>query len=495
MRASDDHSADTPENAAYWRRIGSGSARMRNLAEIDHRRMVAESVRAAQRDPMAKAHLRLVTSITVGAMEAGPEVRGGTPESRKELQRHLDSVWNEARNEWPSRLPSLMTGLCSTGSLALTIHQGGGSARTLVGYLDPEEFVSPGIIVDPDNVFDRIALLREGDDVVPFAHPVLRPDGTKHSIFDRAVPGDTVSLPRRRSKGGPIKAIVAADVVYAGCNFAAPNQTVGISDLFAAVDVMALTDELVFSGANRSINLGAYSLHVTFPRGTLKDAIDKAMAAIRADLESGQGRAIGTTEDIGIKAVFPSLQSGEWQTMEEMVRKSALIGLGPWPIHMFSDGGATNQAAAAEQGSPVANFLLTRQNEFRRAIEQVLMCALRGIPEARKILDSDPALCILLPLPVIVAKDTTRESNVLSVEMSAISHAREAGFVTTSAAQRLARDSFTRYGLPVREEDAPDADEVDAERSVTFALPPLRVASERELDPDQTRSQGTPQAA
>lgn len=496
MRAAD-RSADIPENAAYWRRLGD--VKSRNLAEVDHRRMVEESTKAAQLDGMAKAHVRLTQSITVGSQEVGPEVSCKDTAARERLQGLLNLVWNDPVNQLGSRLPALMAGLTTTGSLALTFHSSPASGMTRIGYLDPAEFVMPGLYHDPGNCFDPIALLRADpfSDGAVIAHPVLRPDSSVHPMMATRVEGDVVTLPKVGRMVSPIKATIGAPCVYVGINVVAPNQTLGISDLYAGLDIMAMCDELVFKSADRSLNIGTWSTHWKFPIGTKETDIEAQMQRIRQDVESGNGRAVGTTKDVECSVVAANLQSGEWSGMEKMVRQCALMGLGPWPVHMFSEGAATNVTTAAEQGSPVANFLLGRQGELRRTLVNACLHMVRQFPEGRALLEANPDVAIVLPLPVIVAKDTTREANVLSVETNALQAARDAGLITTAAAQREWRDGANRYGMHFKPEDSPDPEEFDEARKNTLTLPPLRVdaPSEREADPDQTTSAGTPAAA
>lgn len=494
---ANNHSADLPENAPYFRRLGQGKSR--NLAEVDHRRMVDESTKAAQLDGIAKAHVRLTVAITVGAQEVGPEVQCENQEARKRLQGLLDLVWNDPVNRMGSRLPDLMAGLTTTGSLALTVHTAPESRITRIGYLDPAEFVAPGMYVDPGNCFDPICLLRTDPlrDGAIVAHPVLRADSSLHPLMEQRVEGDVVTLPALKTMAGPLKVVIGAPCRYLGINIVAPNQTLGISDLYASLDIMAMCDELVFKSADRSLNIGTYSTHVKFPEGTTAEQIATGMAAIRADVESGNGRAVGTTKNVEIGVISANLQSGEWSAMEKMTRTTALTGLGPWPVHMFSEGAATNVTTAAEQGSPVANFLLGRQNPFRQMLQELCLHMVRQFPEARGLLDANPDVRVHLPLPVIIAKDSTREANVLAVETNALTAARDAGFITTAAAQREWRDGATRYGMHFSLEDSPDPEDVDEERSQMLTLPPLQLdtKSDRESDPDQTTSAGTPAGA
>jgi hypothetical protein len=254
---------------------------------------------------------------------------------------------------------------------------------------------------------------------------------------------------------------------------------------------MGLLDELVVGAVERSINIGAYSLHVKFPKGTSNDEITTRMNAIRADLESGKGRAVGTTDDVTIQAVFAQLQAGEWATLEKVARVNALIGLGPWPIHIFSDGGSTNVATAAEQGSPVANFLLDRQNKFRKFFLRIALYMLRRYPEARRLIDANQDASLHLTLPVIVAKDTTRESNVWTVETNTLGLAVASGFVKRDAAAREWRMASDQYGLHFKPEDTPTDEEFKAEAAVGIQAPSFKPTPE---PPPTKLNDGTPRS-
>lgn len=500
LRASSTN-PDNPAEANQWRKLGRASSR--NLTGFQHADMVRQCVKSAQVDPLARAHVRLLRSIIVGAEELGIEVRCKDETARARLQELMDLGWNHPVNDLRSTLGELVDGLTTTGSLALCLStddkgEGGtGSMLTAIGYIDPESFVDPGVLADPGNPRDPIAVLRAAwlasGPASVIAHPIVRNDDTVHPMFRGAdggpmKPGTMLTIPRRDTFGGPLQVAVDEPVAYLGINKVAPSQTLGISDLYACLDLMGLLDELVFSAVERSINIGAYSLQVKFPKGTGAKEIEDRMATIRADLESGKGRAVGTTDDVTIQAVFAALQSGEWATLEKMARTTALIGLGPWPVHIFSDGGQTNVATAAEQGSPVANFLLDRQNVFRKFMVKVAMYMLRRYPEARRLLEANPDANLHLALPVIIAKDSTRESNVLAVETSTLVLAVENGLIEREAAQREFRDVANRYGLHFKPEDSPDADDFEEKRAAGIDLPVTKIPA----TPPNENEGGTP---
>jgi hypothetical protein len=438
--------------------------------------MVEECSHAAQVDGMARAHVRLVTAITVGAQEIDPEIECKDESARDRLDELLDTFWEDPVNDLATSLGEFMNGLTTTGSLCLTLHTGFGSRLTRIGYLDPASFASPGVLTDPANVRQPIAVLRgswtSSADVV--AHPIVQTDGSVHEMFAGKKEGAKVTIERSGDFGGNIAVHVGAPCIYLGINRVSPSQSVGISDLYPALDLMNLLDELVFGAVERSINLGAYSLHVKFPKGTPAQEIEARMNTIRGDLESGRGRAVGTTDDVSIDAVAAALQAGEWATLEKVARTNSLIALGPWPIHIFSEGAGTNVTVAAEQGSPVANFLLERQNSFRKFMVRLCMYALQQYPEARALIESNEVE-IRFPLPVIVAKNTTRESNVLSVEANILATAEDRGWIKLEAAQREFADAAKRYGFEIGTGDIPDPAEVEEKRAMqALTLAPMK---------------------
>lgn len=494
------NSADTPENAKYWRRLGERSSR--NLREIDHQKMVGECTHSAQVDGMGRSHVRLVRSITVGAMEIDAQTECKDEAAREKIAEQLRVFWRDPMNAMPRRLGDFMAGLTSTGSLCLTLHTGVVSKLTRIGYVDPAAFVAPGVVTDPGNVLAPLCVLRKasGSVAAVVAHPIVREDLTIAEEFVGMAPGTAVKIPVGERT---VDATLGVPCVYAGVNIVAPNQSVGISDLYPALDLMHLLDELVFRSVERSINLGAYSLHVKFPKGTSADDITKRMDAIRADLESGDGRSVGTTDDVSIAAVAAALQAGEWATLEKMARTNALISLGPWPVHIFSEGAGTNVTAAAEQGSPVANFLLERQNDLRRAILLLTTYALRQYPEVAKLLDKHKDARVVLPLPTIVAKNTTRESNVLMVELTALRRLYDDGVITLEGFRREALDASARYGFSLTQADLEDMTKARARIEMqSLSVAPLQPDDDPDADPrggsregeKQKVPEGTPRA-
>lgn len=478
VRAAD-HTADTPENAPYWRRLGEHSSR--NLAAVDHGEMVKACVKAAQADGMGRSHVRLVRSITVGAMEIDAQVECKDQTAQKRLADQLKVFWKDPFNRLDVNLGQFMAGLTTTGSLCLTLHTGAGSKLTRIGYIDPSTFVAPGVVTDPANVLRRMCVLRAAPGAVrtTIAHPIVQPDYLLPIEFAALAEGSAMKLTVGDQQ---MDVIVGAPCVYAGINITAPNQSVGISDLYPGLDVMCATNELVFGAMERSINLGAYSLHVKFPKGTSAKEITDRMAAIKQDLEAGSGRAVGTTEDIAIAPISAVLQAGEWATMEKMGRTSSLIALGPWPVHIFSEGAGTNVTAAAEQGSPVANFLLERQNDLRRLILFVCEYALRKYPEMKALMEANPDARVVLPLPTIVAKNTTRESNVLAVELTTLRTLYDSGAITLEAFRRESIDAAARYGFSLTPQDMPSEAEAKEKLEMqALTLAPMKPDAE---DPD-----------
>lgn len=461
--ATTPNSADTPENDPYWRRLGGGAGN-RDLSQIDHRRMVEMCAKSAKMDGICRSHVRLVRSITVGAVEGDAALECADETARAELDTKLRIFWRDPINGWAAALGQFMSGLTVTGSLALTVNTGAISRLTRVGYLDPATFDC--MVTEPENCRANVALIRGR-----VAHPVVREDGTIAMAFAGLGLGAPVKL---QVGGHECDYVVGSRVFYVGINQETPDQTLGISDLFPSLDIVRLLDELVFQAVERSINLGAFSLHVKFPKGTPQADIESRMLTIRGDLESGAGRAIGTTDDVTIAAVAATLQAGEWATLESTARTTALIGLGPWPVHIFSEGAGTNVTAAAEQGSAIANILVERQNALRRLVCQIAMYALRQYPECAAALEANPDAKVVLPLPTIVAKNTTRESNVLMVEINALRQMEENGYLTLEAAQREALDCAKRYSFNVTAADVPDPKTVMERRATqAFALPPI----------------------
>jgi len=466
---------DNRDEAYQWRKIGAAKAK--NLAAYDHLRMVQECTQSAVKDGFGKAHVRLVTAITVGAGEMFPSVRCEDEAAREKAQKLLLETWNDPVNTLSTALPEFMRGLCTTGSLCLTVHTGDTSKRTRVGYVDPASFVEPFVLTDPGNVREPIAVLRGNwnamSDMV--AHPVLGIDGLCHQLMTGAAEGrgapiavgSKVTLPKGAgATDGQMTVTVGAPCFYLGVNRVAPNQTCGVSDLYASLDLIGQIENLIYGAAGRSLNLAAFSLHADFKEGTSQDKMNEILSGIKADVESGDGRVFGT-QGVEVKAIAAALQAGEWATLEKMLRVAVLIGLGPWPVHAFSEAGGTNVTAAAEQGAAITNVLLDRQNEFRRFLLSLCWYMLRQYPEFAAIEAANPDLAIELPLPVIVAKDTTRESNVLAAETNLLLAAVSGGLIELPAAQRNFREQANRYGLEVLPEDAPDAEEFQEKQQLS----------------------------
>lgn len=493
------NSADIPENAHLWRRVGR--AHDRNLQGYDHARMVEACTHAAKLNPLAKAHTRLVSSITVGANEIDPQVEGVEDDAkRKQIEDMVREFWHSPVNDFSAQLPDMMDSLTTTGSLILVAFTGRdamglGSGRTSIGQIDPADLIMPGVVCNPENAREPIAVLRRGANPEDcYAHPILRADDTVHE----ALRGATFTMTTRAAGVSSVTKTykVEAPCWYLGINRTSIGQTVGISDLYATTDMSGLHDALVFGSAERSVNFGAFAWHADFPEGTEASVVRDQVKELARDLEDGSGRLVGTS-GVTIQALAAALQATDYAAVEQMIRKMVAIGLGPWPLHMLSDGTTTNVATAAEQGSPVANFLLSRQNAFRRLLVRMVTYAVRQRTGGRKLLEETGAR-IHIPLPVIVAKDTTRESNTLSTETAILSAGVSSDFITRDAAARNWRDQANRYGFHVKPEDTPTDEEI-ADRAPAFTGLPMPEDEEDGedddgMDPPKKRTEGTPEA-
>jgi len=463
------NSADIPENDRYWRRVGATS---RNLPQYEHTKACDDSVRAYQRDGFARRAVRMTTGFVVGAIETRPQIQCEDETLRESIEEQVEACWDDDRNDLSCRIRQWCDALTVAGELFIPVFPDDASGFVTFGYLDPS--MMSDVICNPANMQQRVAAISSDAMNNTIIFPIIGADAVRFKWFDGLMRGDRVVLPKRGPGGTDLVGVVGPDVFYMAINDI-PGQSRGIGDLYPVLDLLDLNDRLGFSSAERAENMQAFSWGLEGSDTTSAEDLKAILKQLKRDVEAGTGRLVAY-KGAKLSAIAPQLQSAEWAGVAKMVRQAILVGLG-FPESWYADSAAATFAGEGASASPVLTALQERQSAFRTFIEGLLTYAAAQLPEAKRVREQDrKEWRVELPLPVIVGKDTMRESAVLVSDLNALATAEDQGYLSKEAAQRFAAEALTAYGFVVRDGDQPDPAEAERPRYTPLPFPTQQAA-------------------
>jgi hypothetical protein len=446
MTATDDHSADTPENAPYW---NSGQRTLRDLPKFSRKAMQDDAARAHQRYGMARRAVANTRGFTVGALPPRPKAKD------ERVQQKLTAFWDHPRNNLEERIPEWSNDLAVYGELCALVAAGTGnglgsgqSSLTTIGILDPG--VIDDVVTDPQDAQRRIAALVKLRDGKLRAHPIIGKDSTLPSPFEHVTVGAEVELEIVDPAGRRMQMVVVGQpCLYTRVN-ALSTQARGDSDLYPALDALALRDRGVFSFMERLALIAAFVWDLTFPNSKKPKEVQKGTEDAAKQIGRATGGVFGHTENTSLEAKAPTINAADWAQGIKIPKDDILDTVGQ-PAHWFSGGGAElSLASAGEMGSPAWTNMQERQTTLRRFIIDLGNYALSQFPE-KELPPRDEWLWDVT-LPTIVGKDAVREASVLNSQLTAIGQLQDLG-LKPKAAVREAVKLGNSYGLELSEDD------------------------------------------
>lgn len=454
----DEHSADTPENEAYYRRLGT---RRRDIGSADASRSIEDGVRSWQRDGYAARAVEVVKYYAVGTEPILATASAEDQSDREVVQRAIDAVWNDPRNRFSTSVLEFYDALSATGELCLVRAVGSESKLTRIGYVDPADIEC--VLQDPEDARCTIAVVRRPGLFRPdrIIHPVPDETGAYHERLRKGAapdvpldPGTQIEVPVGEGATATV-CTVGQPAHYLGVN-KLPNQSRGSSDLFRIFHVLDMLDRNVWGFGDRMRGLQAFIWEVeTTAKGKEReDLLEHATEATK----TAAGVFLhgpGTT----IKAVTPSLGALDWKEAFGVLIGVLTTSTGIPPHFFTGEGGDVNLATAGELAGPFLAMVKNRQSAVRGYFGQVLLLAILQRPEIARMYADDPRrVAFDLSLPTVSSKDAVRAVTVLGAQLAALNSLRVNFGLKREAAIREGVAVGNEYGFELSPEDFEEED-------------------------------------
>jgi hypothetical protein len=435
----DAHTALTESNEAYYRELGQ--RRLRDVPPWSQQRMQNDSVRAVQRFPMARRGIAIIAGFVVGAGPIRPR------SENKLVQAKLDAFWDAPRNAIGPAIGQWALDLSTMGEHFVLLNAGASSSLTNIGLLDPGYVFQ--VLCDPNDMrlFTAALVKRPSGQVV--AHPIIQSDNQTLEPFRYAALGSKVPVDVPGTGGGLTDAIVGVPCIYRRIN-ALSYQSRGLSDLYPALDALALKDRAHFNFMERACQFGAFVWDLALPNSMKSKQVTDEGAKAAAAISSGMGGVFSHTENVKLEAKSPKLDAADQLVAMNIINSEILSALG-LPEMWFATGTEKSLASAGEMGSATWTMLQERQNVIREIVMAIGDYALAQFPEVMALPKEEREWEVTLPK--IVGKDAVREITVLVQEINAVATLHDALGLTDEAAQREAAASAREYGFEVGQGD------------------------------------------
>lgn len=451
------NSADTPENAHLWRRLG-GNRPTRDITQVQQKAAQDDSASGFQKFSLQRRATGIIRGFVCGAGGVKPKA-----EDDERAQKILDAFWKDPDNRIEDRVGEWSDNLSTFGELCLIAatgrdESGLGSHLTKLGLLDVGRVED--VLCDPEDAGRLIGVI-VCEDVGLMnrrIHPVIRIDATLPREFDGKKKGDSF---RWGAAGQERAARIADPCVWVRIN-ALASQSRGLPDSYPALDALALRDRSQFSFMERLALAFAFIWDLVLPTSLKTKQVEDHAKSAAAAIGRGTGSVYAHTSTVSIEAKAPQSGAADYASalripMADILNAFAL------PEHWFSGGPEVSNASAGEIGSPTWTALQERQRVIRSALKTCGTYALAQIPEIGAT--KAAAVAWDVTLPVIVGKDAVREVTVLQQELGAIDQLRSMGLKiepTQRESQRAAND----YGMTISDDEWEDPEPVG------LALPP-----------------------
>lgn len=454
------NSADTPENAAYWRRAGKGR---RDLEAFQHARAIEVAFDLLRREGLACRMAQAIDEWCVGdgiVLASNLKDEG----ARERHQEALDAVWAEPQTHWESLQHDIARTLAPVGEMLFSVHApptGVGDAA--FGCLDPATISA--VVLNRQNARQTVAVIIDGPSGADKVYcPEARFVAWAKENEDAAtlsggwpLPEEggeiTIATPlgRQAMKRGP-------EVLYFPHNRMV-GATRGISLLYPIADLLDAFDSSIWQQMEGVSVRNTCAMLVK--GGANDDAVNRVVDAITAKAGRG-GVTVGTTSDVTVEAAAPSLGSLDFAAHLETIVKR-ISATTAFPVTWLGLGTDAGNAATTELAGPALRMLKNLQAEIRCVVEAIVGLAMTHKAKEAS-LDPEEAQDFTVQMTDIGGRDSVRNAAVLGqlgvfVETGVASRAwttEKGGAMLRRMATELMDETFEEDDIPDPEEGEED---------------------------------------
>lgn len=456
--AEDEPSSGTLAKYGY-KSLGDGGVRK---SDISPEKQLNLAWGLWQKNPVAKRAMAIKRDYVIGSGVA-PQA-----EDSPELQELLDAFWEG--NKLDERAGEFAHQLFILGEQLFPVFVRQSDGQVRIGYIDPGQIER--VETDPDNAMRRVAIVlsasletdswRSGHDkrvyrIVQEAESVVE-NGVVASKVPPEYEGRLITA--RQAQGANLLApweIVmlknyslteySGSCLYYRTN-AMSNQPRGTSDLLSGADWMDVTDEMLFSLADRE-QMAGYFAWIVKVMGDQAE-VDERASAIRKSGPPKRGMVQIVNESENWEFNAPDLkQSGTIDTYRAAFNH-VWGGLG-FPEAWYSRGSETNRATAQAQGDPTWKSLKHEQGVVQRMLIEPTRFAVDQAVISGVYSQEDEAFTI--PMPEMVTRDVAELATALSEAMSGLQIGLMENLVPREKAIEVVAKLFAEIGVEMTPEE------------------------------------------
>lgn len=493
--ATDDGSADTPENEYRWRSIRDGE---RDLPSVERDRAIRIVHRLWERDGYVRRACGYFDEYCVGKQgatltsrikvpppeppEAPPAPKPGMPpaepppramesspeeKKRDKHQEILDRVWKNRRTKWTLLQHDLPKFVPLLGEMLFTANTNRTSGETANGYIDPARI--DAVIYDPDDGRAMLGVLLKKRATarlpifLPHVEALERKEidpESKSVVNEIPEEGNSWRVPGAGPNAGDLEAEIGRPCHYF-YDEKIPAAARAVSRFYPTADELSAYDMIHFGIVEGAAVRNAFGWDVTVDHSDPKEVTEQGQKV--RDQIGKVGGVVSHNKGVEIKAVNPALTPVDFDKAGAEFRRAIFGKLG-FPETWFADASQAGNAATTELAAPTLRMLELVQGLVERVIREMVGYAVRKIAEveAPDLVDDDRTWEDFdVGLPEIGGRDAGREAEALSKETATLGDAVDRKWIKNrKAAEVWQRIAGKRWDVDLDAEDIPD--DVDA---------------------------------
>ncbi len=406
------------EEDYYWRRL-SDNIYTKDVIPSTYLEIHNACYEAYNANPLAFAIIEITTSFVLGK---GVTLAASNPT----VQRVLMDFWNDPDNHMETRVYSLCTELSLYGEQFVRYYVNRMNGKVKIRQIDPS--IIDEIETDPDDI----------ETILRFHKRPTGPSATSPGV---AVPVTIHDTPNSEGEW-----FQAGTEIVQFCINKVSNAKRGRSDLATLLPWLRRYKDWLTDRVRINKYKGAFLWDVRL-QGADRKAIDRKKMEYTYPPEPGS--VIIHNESEVWSAVKPEINANEAAEDGRALKLMLAVGA-QLPEHFLSDGSNGNRATATEMGLPTFLKFQRRQHVLRALLRTLLD---RVLLEARraKVLAPDIDTSYDILFPEIDVSDTQTLANATQLLVSALTTAKQEGWVSDETAMRLLFQ-FAGEELDVHEE-------------------------------------------
>ena len=288
--------------------------------------------------------------------------------AEEQVQEIIDAHWNDPANNWEMKQFERLNTFFLFGELQLRPFVNEKNGHVRLGYVDPLSIDE--VQKDSDNA-ERIKKVKLYDskewlDVIGYSLDPFSDD------YGR----------------------LTGDIFLFQIN-KLPTATRGVGELYALADWLDAFDQFIYGAMERINMLNAYLWDVTIT-GAAESEVERKADELRAD-PPRPGSVRVHNESVEWRAEAPRLNSGELETLTDIIRGIILGGAG-LAFHWIGQPKTINRATAREAERPAYQFLKSRQRIYHHVLHTIIsFCIDQAIKVGRLPEGLDTSFTIKMP--------------------------------------------------------------------------------------------------